>query len=80
MERTGRIEEMDREFALRFWQAQSDTERFAAAWEPVVQAFIIKGKDVNQLRLQRTVEHFAGLAKTIISSPRFLISQRKIMS
>jgi hypothetical protein len=24
----------------------------------VVQAFIIKGKDVSQLRLQRTVEHF----------------------
>jgi len=58
VERTGKLPDMDRSFDLNFWQAQSDTARFAAAWELVVQAFIIKGKDVSQLRLQRTVEHF----------------------
>lgn len=58
MERTGKIEDMDRSFDLQFWQSQSDQARFAAAWELVVHAFIIKGKDVSQLRLQRTVEHF----------------------
>lgn len=58
VERTGKIEEMDRTFDLKFWQSQSDQMRFAAAWELVVHSFIIKGKDVSQLRLQRTVEHF----------------------
>ena len=57
-ERFGKIEDLDRDFDLKFWQAQSDTLRFAAAWELVVQAFIIKGRDVSQLRLQRTVEYF----------------------
>ena len=58
VERMGRIEEMDRSLDLEFWQSQPDSARFAAAWELVVHSFIIKGKDVNQLRLQRTVEHF----------------------
>jgi len=58
VEKTGKIEEMNRDFDLQFCQSQSDTERFSAAWELVVQAFIIKGRDVSQLRLQRTVEHF----------------------
>lgn len=57
-ERTGKIEDLNRDFDLQFWQAQSDAQRFSAAWELVVQAAIIKGQDVSQLRLQRTVEHF----------------------
>lgn len=57
MERTGRIEELDRSFDLKYWQSQTDTDRFAAAWEFVVHAYIIKGKDAGQLRLQRTVEN-----------------------
>lgn len=58
VERTGRIEEMDRSFDVEFWRIQPDTARFAAAWELVVHSFIIKGKDVSQLRLQRTIEQF----------------------
>jgi len=57
MERTGRLEELDRSFDLKFWQARTDTEKFAAAWELVVHSYVIKGRDVSQLRLQRTVEH-----------------------
>jgi len=57
-ERKGRIEELDRSFDLKFWKAQKDSDKFAAAWELVVHSFIIKGKDVRELRLQRTVEHF----------------------
>lgn len=57
VERTGKIEELDRSFDLKFWQAQNDVDRFAAAWELVVHSYIIKGKDVSKLRLQRTVEH-----------------------
>ncbi len=57
VEKIGRIEDLDRSFDLQFWQAQTDTQRFAAAWELVEQAYAIKGRDVRQLRLQRTVEH-----------------------
>ncbi len=57
-ERKGKIEELDRLFDLKFWKAQQDSDKFAAAWELVVHSFIIKGKDVRELRLQRTVEHF----------------------
>ena len=57
-ERTGKIEDLDRSFDLQFWQAQTDQARFAAAWELVVHSYIIKGKDVSELELQRTVEHF----------------------
>jgi hypothetical protein len=61
VERKGKLAELDRSFDLKFWQALSDTERFAAAWELVIHAFLIKGKDVRQLRLQRSVEHFQRL-------------------
>jgi hypothetical protein len=57
-ERKGKIEELDRSFDLKFWKAQKDSDKFAATWELVVFSFIIKGKDVSELRLQRTVEHF----------------------
>jgi hypothetical protein len=58
MERHGKLEDLDRSFDLQFWQAQSDTARFAAAWELVVTAYRVQGKDVSQLRLQRSVESF----------------------
>jgi hypothetical protein len=61
VEKTGKIEDMNRDFDREFWQTQSDTQRFAAAWELVVQAFIIQEKDVSGLRLQKTVEHFGQL-------------------
>ena len=56
-ERFGKIEDMDRSFDLEFWQAQTPTARFAAAWELVVHSYIIQGKDVSELRLDRTIEH-----------------------
>ena len=58
MERTGKLEELDRSFDFKFWQAQTDADRFAAAWELVLHSYIIKGKDVSELRLQRTIESF----------------------
>ena len=63
VERTGKIEELDRSFDIAFWQAQNATERFAAAWELVVHSYIIKGKDAGQLRLQRTVENFQRISR-----------------
>jgi hypothetical protein len=58
VERRGRIEELDRSFDLEFWQAQPPAARFQAAWELIVHASKVKGLDVRQLRLQRSVEAF----------------------
>ncbi len=58
MERRGKIEDLDRSFDLDFWQKQSPQARFDAAWEMIVHAWRVKGKDVRQLRLHRTVETF----------------------
>lgn len=58
VERYGRLEELDRSFDLWFWQDQPPQARFAAAWELIVHAYMIKGGDVRQLRLQRSVEAF----------------------
>jgi hypothetical protein len=58
IERKGRIQDLDRTFDLQFWQAQPAAARFAAAWELIVHACKVKGIDVRQLRLQRSVETF----------------------
>ena len=58
LERKGKLADLDRSFDLKFWQAQSATIRFQAAWELVLYAWIVKGHDVRQLRLQRSVESF----------------------
>lgn len=58
IERRGKIDELDRSFDLLFWQAQTPNARFEAAWELIVHASRVKGKDVRQLRLHRSVEAF----------------------
>jgi len=58
MMRRGRIEDLDRSFDLQFWQKQTPQSRFDAAWELIVHAWRVKGNDVRQLRLQRSVETF----------------------
>ncbi len=63
MERKGKLEDLDRSFDLQFWQAQTDTARFAAAWELVITAYKMKGKDARQLRLQRSAESFQRLSR-----------------
>ena len=63
MERKGRIEEMDRSFDLSFWQQQEATARFSAAWDLVIWAAKVKGQDVSQLRLQRTVASLQRLPR-----------------
>ena len=57
-ERKGRLAELDRSFDLKFWQAQSSSVRFQAAWELIQHAWRVKGHDVRQLRLQRSIESF----------------------
>ena len=58
VERYGKLTELDREFDLKFWQDQPAQARFDAAWELIVHAHRVKGGDVRQLRLQRSVETF----------------------
>lgn len=58
LERRGKLSEMDRSFDLQFWQAQPSAVRFQASWELVVHYGRVKGLDVHQLRLQRSVENF----------------------
>ncbi len=55
MFRFGRIEDMDISFDLEFWQSQSPTSIFNAAWEMVVFAHKVKGGKENELRFQRSV-------------------------
>lgn len=57
MMRFGRnIAEMDKSFDLEYWQRQGDAAIFSAAWEMV--EFYLREKNINESRLQRTVENF----------------------
>ena len=56
IERRGKIEDLDRSFDLQFWQGQPAAARAAASWELALNAAKVKGLDVRQLRLQRSVE------------------------
>lgn len=58
IERKGKIADLDRSFDLRFWQSQPPQARFDSAWELICHAWRVKGNDVRELRLQRTVEAF----------------------
>ena len=62
-ERRGKIEQMDRSFDLKFWQAQPGQARFDASREVASHYMKVKGRDVRQLRLQRNVEKFGRRSK-----------------
>jgi hypothetical protein len=55
------LEQADRDFDLHFWQSQTPTARFDAAWELVETAWSIKGRPDHELRLQRTAHHIEQL-------------------
>lgn len=58
VERRGKLEDLDRSFDIEFWQSSTPQARFEAMWDLIVQTEKMKGRDVRQLRLQRTVENF----------------------
>jgi hypothetical protein len=58
VEHRGKLKDMDRSFDLNFWQAQPAKARFDASWELVVHYMKVKGRDICQLRLQRSVTNF----------------------
>ena len=47
-----------RSFDIRFWQAQGDRAIFEAVSDILYDYFLIRGKDANEFRLQRTAEFF----------------------
>ena len=63
VERHGKLEELDRSFDLDFWRAQTPKARFDATWDLIVHYAKVKGIDVRQLRLQRSVESFQRQAR-----------------
>lgn len=58
VESYGRLEDLDRSFDTEFWQSQPPEARFDAAWNLIVHYAKVKGIDVRQLRLDRSVESF----------------------
>jgi len=48
----------DRSFDIRFWQEQGDLAIFEAVTEMLKDYFLIRGKNADEFRLQRTVESF----------------------
>lgn len=55
--------ENDRSFDLEFWQQAGADARFAAAWQMVLDMLIIRGENVDQFRLQRSVENIERLGR-----------------
>lgn len=53
-----RIIDDRRSFDIRFWQSRGDIVIFEAVTEMINDYFLIRGKNANESRLQRTVEHF----------------------
>ncbi len=58
MERLVRGRAPGREFDVAFWQALGPSRILEAAWDLVVTAASAKGISEDQLRLQKSVEHF----------------------
>ncbi len=51
----GRLEDSEPFPDLEYWQSQDDETKFDAAWEMVIEAHLIKGEDLRESRLQRTI-------------------------
>ena len=58
MERFGSLREADRSFDIEYWQRQGDAAIFRAAWELVERYHRDQGMERDELRLQRSLEHF----------------------
>lgn len=51
----GRIEDAPKYEAVRYWQTRTDEERFRETWQMILDAHAMKGEDLSESRLQRTV-------------------------
>lgn len=58
MSRLTTIEEQgNRSFDIEFWQRLGNEQKMQAVWDLVVFDYELKGKNLDELRLQRTVEN-----------------------
>ena len=58
MSRLTTVEEQgNRSFDIEFWQRLTDEQRMQAVWDLVIFDYELKGKNLDELRLQRTVEN-----------------------
>jgi hypothetical protein len=57
-ERYGPMAGADRRWDVALWQAAGPVAIFDAAWELICDYQVLRGSDVEEPRLQRTVEHF----------------------
>ncbi len=53
-----RITDDRRSFDIRFWQSKGDFAIFEAVSEMLNDYFLIRGKNADESRLQRTIENF----------------------
>lgn len=51
----GRLEDAERFPDLAYWQSQDDETKFAAAWEMVIEAHQIRGEDIRESKLDKSV-------------------------
>jgi hypothetical protein len=54
---------LDRSFDIAYWQAQGDEAIFEAAHQLILDYGLMRGMDVDQFRLQRTVESFQRILR-----------------
>lgn len=57
-EKYQKITEDQRTFDIRFWQSKGDLAIFEAVTEMIMDYFLIRGKNADQFRLQRSIENF----------------------
>ena len=57
-EKYQRIKGDRRSFDIRFWQSQGDIAIFGAVTEMLNDYFLIRGKNADESRLQRSIESF----------------------
>ena len=51
----GKLEDAEQFMDLRYWLAQNIETKFDAAWDMVIEAHALKGEDLSESRLQRSV-------------------------
>jgi hypothetical protein len=59
-----RIVDDTRAFDIRFWQSQGDQAIFEAAAEMLRDYFLIRGKDADEFRIQKTVESYRKIKRS----------------
>jgi hypothetical protein len=52
---TGKPEDFNNKASIKYWQKQSAATRLDAVWDLVVTSWKLKGKNLDELRFQRSI-------------------------